>query len=112
MRPWERALRDMRLSRNPQVQEDAFWYLHERAAELVSELRSAYEAETDHGSRCWLLELLGDARDPALEDLFAAALNEPDESLQQWASRGLRNLDTKTARTILWRHSQNRTGGT
>jgi hypothetical protein len=102
----------MRLSRKPQVKEDAFWYLHERAAELVSELRSAYEAETNHGSRCWLLELLGEARDPALEDLFAAALDEPDESLQQWAARGLRNLDTKTARTILWHHSQNRTDGT
>jgi hypothetical protein len=52
-----------------------------------------------------LLELLGEARDPALEDLFESALDGTDESLRSWAARGLRNLDTKTARTILWRHS-------
>jgi hypothetical protein len=105
MRPWERALKNMRESRDPSVQEDAFGFLRVHAAELVAELRTAYEAETKHGTKCWMLELLGEARDPALEDLFESALDGTDESLRSWAARGLRKLDTKTARTILWRHS-------
>jgi hypothetical protein len=111
MRPWQRALREMRQSGNAQVQEDAFDQLRTQAAELVPQLRAAYEAETDHGTRCWLLELLGEARDPALEDLFEAALNGSDDSLRIWGEWGLRNLDTKTARAILWRHSQNLDNG-
>jgi hypothetical protein len=101
----------MRSSRDPSVREEAFWLLRSQAAELVAELRMAYEAETDHGTKCWLLELLGEAHDPSLEDLFESALNEPDESLPIWAARGLRDLDTKTARRILWRHSQNEDPG-
>jgi hypothetical protein len=105
VRPWERALKEMRESRNPSIQEDAFHLLRAQAAELVVELRTAYEAETDHGAKCWLLELLGEARDPSLEDLFESALAGPDESLRHWAEWGLRNLDSKTARRVLWRHS-------
>lgn len=35
---------------------------------------------------CWLPEPLGDARDPALEDLFESVLEGPDESLRRWAT--------------------------
>ena len=62
MRPWQQALKDMRHSRDPQVKEDAFDLLRARPAELVAQLRAAYEAETDHGTKCWLLELLDEAR--------------------------------------------------
>ncbi|MGN9807741.1 hypothetical protein ACTMSW_00050 [Micromonospora sp. BQ11] len=56
--------------------------------------------EADQGLRCWLLELIGDARSPRAFALLVEELHSRDESLRDWAERGLR-LDTKESRPVL-----------
>ena len=92
----------MMRKRDPQVREDGFYFLRPRAAELVEPLLAEYENETDHGLRCWLLELLGDARDPRVLPVFIEAVHSGDEGLRFWALRGLRLLGTPEARKALW----------
>ena len=47
---------------DPQVQEDGFALVKAVALEHVTDLVSAYSLdEDDHGLRCWLLELIGEA---------------------------------------------------
>lgn len=102
----DRALRLMR-RHDPQAFEDGFHLLADMAAEhidrLIDEFRRAGPAE-----RSTLLELIGEARSPQAYDLLAEHLASPDESLSRWAGRGLRKLDTKQARRLLWQHEQNR----
>ena len=101
-----RAMRLMR-RRDPQLAEDGFQRLCEIAGAHVDELIGEFGRETDHGVRCWLLELIGEARSPRAFDLLVAQLRGEDESLSDWARRGLRLLDTKVARRVLWQHEQN-----
>lgn len=76
------------------------------AAQHVDELIAAFTDERDdHGLRCWLLELIGDARSPRALPLLVEQLHSDDEALQSWAIRGLMKLDTKPARTELWKAS-------
>jgi hypothetical protein len=77
---------------SPHIREDGFHALQPHARQFVGPLVAAFESETDHGLRCWLLELLGDARDPQLAELFIALLDDPDPSISWWATRGLQNL--------------------
>jgi hypothetical protein len=91
--------------------EDGFQLLTAMAAEHVDELIAEFALATDHGIRCWLLELIGQARSPRAFDLLVAQLRSDDESLRTWAKRGLRLLDTKDARRVLWRHEQNELPG-
>lgn len=73
--------------RDPQTAENGFSLLRARAAEHVEELIAEFRAERDdHGLRCWLLELIGDARSPVALPLLS-----------------LPQLDTKQARQALWR---------
>jgi hypothetical protein len=105
------AMRLMR-KRNPQTQEDGFHRLLPYASEHVEELIAEFHAErADQGLRCWLLELVGEARSPAALPFLVAELDEPDERLRQWARRGLERLDTKPAREALWRASMAEPGG-
>ena len=101
--------RGMRLMRkhDPQLQEDGFGLVREVAAERLDDLIAAYSAEDDLGIKCWLLELIGDVRSPAALPVLSNALTGQDESLRDWARRGLELLDTKGARTILWQEQQN-----
>lgn len=94
----------MRLMRehDPQTQEDGFALLKPVAGEFVIELIDAYEQESDHGSRCWLLELIGHARSDEALPLFIRELASEDESLRYWAEQGLLTLGTKAARTALY----------
>jgi hypothetical protein len=87
---------------DPQVQEEGFNGLRSRAAELVEPLLAEYEHEPDHGIRCWLLELLGDARDPRTLPVFLEAVRSRDESFRSWAVRGLKLLGTPEARKALF----------
>ena len=98
----------MRLMRkhDPQLREDGFEYLRPRAADHVDELISSFAAEQDHGLRCWLLELIGLARSETALPLFAGLLADPDESFREWARHGLELLDSKEARTLLWKSQQ------
>ncbi|MER7473525.1 HEAT repeat domain-containing protein [Micromonospora sp. NPDC000018] len=96
-----RAMHLMR-SRDPQAAEDGFALVRDMAGQHVDDLMDAFGRETDHGVRCWLLELIGDARSPRALDLLATQLLSDDESFRFWAERGLRLLDTREARRLLW----------
>jgi hypothetical protein len=91
---------------DPQLQEDGFGLVREAAGERLDDLIAAYSAEDDLGIKCWLLEL-GDVRSPAALPVLSNALTGQDESLRDWARRGLELLDTKGARKILWQEQQN-----
>jgi hypothetical protein len=67
------AMRLMR-SRDPQRREDGFYQLLPYAADHIDELVMLFEQETDHGLRCWLLELIGAARSPAALPVLSAQL--------------------------------------
>lgn len=104
---FEQAMRLMR-RRDPQAQENGFQLLLPHAAEHVDELVTAFDQErADHGLRCWLLELIGEARSPDALALLVEQLQGDDESLRDWAVRGLKMLDTKPAREHLWRARSN-----
>ncbi|GLY52598.1 HEAT repeat domain-containing protein [Lentzea sp. NBRC 102530] len=103
---FERAMWLMR-RRDPQAREDGFGLLQPHAAEHLGELIAAFRAEEDHGLRCWLLELVGDARSPEALPILVEHLGHEDESFASWAVTGLRKLDTKEARTALYRHRAN-----
>jgi hypothetical protein len=97
------SLRLMR-SRDPQRREDGFHQLLPHAADHLDELIEAFAQEQDdHGLRCWLLELIGEARSPAALQLLGAQLDVPDDALRAWAVTGLEKLDTRESRTLLWR---------
>ncbi|MQM27562.1 HEAT repeat domain-containing protein [Glycomyces albidus] len=105
-----RVFRDaMRLMRDhdPQRQEDGFHALLPVASEYIDELLEEFQAEhDDHGLRCWLLELIGEARSSKGLPTLADQLNSSDEVLRGWAEHGLRLLDSKEARRILWEAEQ------
>ena len=85
-----------------QLMEDGFHTIQARAAEWLPDLIVAFEQESDHGLRCWLLELIGHSGSPDALPTLAAHLDDPDESLRDWAVRGLRHLDTPESRRLLW----------
>src|SRR5262245_26444166 len=88
--------------RNAMLAESGFHLLRPRAKEHLRDLIEAFEAEHVRSVKCWLLELIGDARsEEALELLCEQALCS-DESLQSWGIRGLELLDTKEARKFLF----------
>ena len=61
-----------------------------------------FQTEKDHGLRCWLLELIGEARSEKAFDLLCEQIQSSDESLRDWAIRGLRKLNTREARRALF----------
>jgi hypothetical protein len=103
---FQRAMRLMR-RHDRQAQEDGFELLRPQASEYVDELITAFADESDHGLRCWLLELIGEARSEAAMPVLVDQLNGADESWRDWAVRGLEMLDTKAAREQLWRARTN-----
>lgn len=89
-------------TRDPKVQEDAFDFLREHADAYVDELIEEFAAERDDpGLRCWLLELIAEARSPQALDVFRDQLESLDESLRFWAVRGLEMLDDREAAQAL-----------
>jgi hypothetical protein len=104
-REFQRALQMMR-RRDPQTAEDGFALLRDMARAHVGELIEAFEQEHEHGLRCWLLELIGEARSVQAFDVLATHLVSEEEALRGWAQRGLRLLDTKDARRLLWQQRQ------
>ncbi|MFJ8963618.1 HEAT repeat domain-containing protein [Lentzea sp. NPDC102401] len=104
---FDEAMRLMR-RHNGQDREDGFALLRPHAAEHLDELIEAFRAEEDdRGLRAWLLELIGDARSPEALPILVEHLDHEDESLADWAVHGLQALDTKEARTALYRHRAN-----
>ena len=88
--------------RNPQLQEDGFHLLRSHAHEYTQQLMNAFAQEIDPGLRCWLLELLAEARDLDALPLFLDYLHSDETSLKTMAIRGLKQLKTKEARRALW----------
>jgi hypothetical protein len=66
--------------------------------ELIREFRAEQD---DHGLRCWLLELVAEARSLRALDLLVEQLHSTDTALRSRAARGLELLDTKEARRAL-----------
>ena len=85
----------------PHLSEEGFHCLLPHAAEYVHELMDEFGNEKVHGLQCWILELIGEARSPDAFDFLAAQLGSDDERFRYWAMRGLHNLGTKEARTLL-----------
>src|SRR5438105_205431 len=94
----------MRLMRkhDPQLQEDGFHLLLPHAHEYVQQLMDEFSQEADPGLRCWLLELIAEAKDPSAFSLFLKYLQSDESSLKAMAIRGLKRLNTREARRALW----------
>ncbi|MBC7767170.1 MAG: HEAT repeat domain-containing protein [Phycisphaerales bacterium] len=102
-------LTEMR-SRDALKAEGAFHALLPLANERIEELIKAFEIEKLQGVRCWLLELIGEARaEQAFDVLRKNALSE-DEALRGWGISGLQKLGTPPARAFLWEHGLPRDG--
>jgi HEAT repeat protein len=99
---FEQCLKMMRSS-NASVSEDGFWCLEEHAAEYAPQLIAAFWDEDNAGIRGWLIELIGDAKSPAALPFLLERLSDENESIRDWAVRGLRQQDTKESRNALWR---------
>ncbi|WP_395107954.1 HEAT repeat domain-containing protein [Actinomadura sp. SCN-SB] len=96
-RRFDQAMHRMR-ENDLRVREDAFDFLREHADAYVDELIAEFEAERDdHDLRCWLLELIAEARSPKALELFRGQLRSVDDSLRFWAVRGLEMLGDRNA---------------
>lgn len=100
------ALESMR-SRDTQVSTRGFDFLREHADAYVDELIEEFGRERDDELRCWLLELISEARSPSALRVLAGQLESDDESLRFWAVRGLEMLDTREARHELYQARSN-----
>ncbi|WP_232430505.1 HEAT repeat domain-containing protein [Salinispora pacifica] len=89
---------------DPQAMEDGFGLLLPHAADHLDELIAEFAQERNgHGLRCWLLELIGEARSSQALPLLTEQLYSDDESFRSWAVIGLKRLNTKQARRELWK---------
>jgi hypothetical protein len=100
--PGFKACIQMMRKHDPQLKENGFALLSSHAHEVVDELINEFQNETDHGLKCWILELLGEARSEKATALFQQYLKHEDESFRYWAAQGLHQLNTKQAKQILW----------
>jgi hypothetical protein len=101
-----RALESMRSS-DSRLRGNGFDFLREHADAYVDDLIAEFEKEHDQGLRCWLLELVAEARSPHALPVLAGQLESDDESLRLWAIRGLEMLDTREAHQELSRARSN-----
>jgi len=102
----------MRLMRkhDPQLREDGFHTLLPVAGEHVTELIDEFNAERDdHGLRCWLLELIGEARSPLAFQTVGRTTPQHRRVVQLVGRPRPGKLDTKEARRLLWQWSHNQT---
>jgi len=100
--PGYRACLAMMRKHNPQTSEDGFYFLLPHAAEYVDDLMAEFQAEKEHGLRCWFLELIGAARSAKAFDLLRDQLQSEDEAMRYWAIQGLQELNTPEARQVLF----------
>ena len=98
---FQEGMRLMR-KRDPQLQEDGFHLLRSHAHEYTQQLMNAFAQETDPGLRCWLLELLAEARDLNALPLFLRYLHSEETGLKTMAIHGLKQINTKEALRALW----------
>jgi hypothetical protein len=77
-------------------------HAHENAQELIRATRT--EININSGVGRILLHVVADSKLPEAFDLFAELLQSPDETLRPYGVTGLKQLDTKAARRLLWQH--------
>lgn len=82
-------------------QEEGFQLLMPHAALYVEDLMAEFRVETDHGLKCWLLELIGHARSEKAFELLKEQLAVGDLAFRDWAIRGLQRLNSAEARKLL-----------
>jgi HEAT repeat protein len=100
------ALESMR-SPDARLRTHGFDFLREHADAYVDELIAEFAREPDDELRCWLLELISEARSPRALPVLAGELESDDESVRFWAIRGLEMLDTAAARHELYQARSN-----
>ena len=86
----------------PHLREEGFHLLLPHASDFVDELIIEFEKDTDHGLRCWLLELLGTTKDIRILPILVKQSQGSDEFLREWAVRGLKEMDSRESRTALF----------
>jgi len=85
------------------LQKDGFHWLLPRAHNFINDLIVEFRLEENIGTKCWILELLAESKAiEGFEILKENLLNEI-KSFRMLAIRGMRNLDTKEARTELFK---------
>lgn len=87
---------------DPELREGGFHLLRPHVADHIEALMSDFVRESDHGLRCWLLELIGEAKSPLAFEFLSEQLRSADDSFRDWAAHGLRALDTPEARALLF----------
>ena len=98
---FDKCLQMMR-SHDGEMREDGFWWIEQHASQCVSELVAAFGDEENAGLRSGLIELIAAAKSPNAFHFLATQLRSSDWVLRRYAIVGLKNLDTKEARTLLW----------
>ena len=93
---------EMMRSRDPGISEDGFHWLLSKASDHVQELIEAFHTEEAFGLRCWLVELIDAAKSEDAFDFLAEQLRGEDLQIRFWAMQGLKHLNTKKSRTLLW----------
>jgi hypothetical protein len=84
------AMRLMRRS-DPHTRKEGFRALLPHAGGQVEELITEFLHEhDDHGLRCWLLELIGEARSPLALPALVERLKRPERGIPDVALKGLR----------------------
>jgi HEAT repeat protein len=98
---FERCLKMMRHS-NPAINEEGYGLLAPRATKFLSQLIASFWDEDNAAIRGWLVELVAAAQSPAALPFLVERLGDPNECVRDFAIYGLRQLNTKEARTALW----------
>lgn len=89
--------------RDPQLAEEGFHSLRPRANEFLPRLIEMFESEQSRPMRCWLLELIGEARAEEAFPLLCEQALSDDESLCSWGIIGLRLLNSAASRKFFVR---------
>ena len=87
---------------DPWIREDGFHWLLPNASDHVHELIEAFQPEEEIGLRCWLMELIDNAMSEDAFEFLSEQLRSNSPQFQKKAMRGLKHLNTKESRTLLW----------
>jgi hypothetical protein len=82
--------------------ETAHFALRKYANTYIEDLISEFRNVTDPGVRQYLLELIGEARSPKALPVLTEVIQGDEEPSWSWAIYGLRDLESREARKVLW----------
>ena len=78
--------------------------LANHAAECLSELVAAFQANEDEGVRLNVVSAIAEARLPAAIPFIAEVTKSPHAHLVSYAVKGLKAIGTREAHAALWEH--------